>query len=188
MAREDLPPVELPLQRSPQEVAIPREETSSSRLFLEAEINQFHLEEEGEAQDRPVELSNSEADFDRSFATHPLRLVVDQVDTSSEEEEEMALNPRRGLKYLVARRKGSSSKDAPQTKLPSNPPYPLGLHRDPNLQRKKWKGKDIKEGEILPPKDPKQQKTAKDRRASSVESKEDPHGAKMRRQQHTWSS
>ena len=155
MAREDLPPVELPFQRSPQEVAIPREETSSSRLFLEAEINQFHLEEEGEAQDRPVELSNSEADFDRSFATHPLRLVVDQVDTSSEEEEEMALNPRRGLKYLVARRKGSSSKDAPQTQLPSNPPYPLGLHRDPNLQRKKWKGKDIKEGEILPPKDPK---------------------------------
>ena len=108
-----------------------------------------------------MELSNSEADFNRSSATHPLRLVVDQVDTSSEEEEEMALNLRRGLTYLVAGRKGSSSKDAPQTQLPSNPPfpilpYPLSLHPDLNLQRKKRKGKDIEEGEILPPKDPKQ--------------------------------
>ena len=44
LAREDLPPVELPLQRSPREVAVPREETASSRLFLEVEIDQFRLE------------------------------------------------------------------------------------------------------------------------------------------------
>ena len=73
----------------------------------------------------------------------------------------MALNPRSGLKDLVAGRKGSSSKDAPQTQLPPNPPLPplsspLDLHPDPNLQRKKRKGKDIEEGEIVPPKDPKQ--------------------------------
>lgn len=72
----------------------------------------------------------------------------------------MALNPRRGLKDLVAGRKWSSSKDVPQTQFPPNPPLPplpspFGLHLDPNLQRKKRKGKDIEEGEIVPPKDPK---------------------------------
>ena len=142
MAREDLPLVELPLQCFPQEVAILREETTSLRLSLEAKINQFHLEEEGEAQDRHVELSDSEADFDRFSTAHFLRLMVAQIDTSSEEEEEMALNPRRGLKDLVAERKGSLSKDAPQTQLPPNPPLPvlpspLDLHPNPNLQKKK---------------------------------------------------
>ena len=125
-----------------------------------------------------MELSDFESDFDRSFATHPPRLVVAWVDTSSEEEEEMALNPKRGLKDLVAGIKGSSSKDTLQTQLPLNPPFPilpspLGFHHDPNLQRKR---KDIKKGEIIPPK---QQKTTKDKRASSVESREDPHGAEV---------
>ena len=41
--------------------------------------------------------------------------MVTQVDTSFEEEEEMALNPRSGLRDLVVGRKGSSSKDALQT-------------------------------------------------------------------------
>lgn len=41
LAREDLLPVELPLQCFLQEVAVPREETTSSRLSLEAEIDQF---------------------------------------------------------------------------------------------------------------------------------------------------
>ena len=48
LAREDLPLVELPLQRSPREVAVLREETTSSRLSLKAEIGQFHLEEDRE--------------------------------------------------------------------------------------------------------------------------------------------
>ena len=108
-----------------------------------------------------MELSDSEAEFDRLSAAHSPRHVVAWVDTSSEEEEEMALNPRRGLKDLVAGRKGSSSKDAPKTQLPPNPPFPpfpspLGLHPDLNLQRKKRKGKDIEEGEIPLPRDPKQ--------------------------------
>ena len=72
-----------------------------------------------------MELSTSKADFDRSSAAHPSTLVIAQVDTSSEEEEDMALNPRRGLKDLVARRnKRSLSKDAPKTQLPPNPPLP----------------------------------------------------------------
>ena len=92
-----------------------------------------------------MELLDSKADFDRSFAAHPFRLVVARVNTSSEEEEEMALNLRRGLKDLVTGRKGSSSKDDPQTHLPPNPPLPA----------------------LLSP---------------FVESKEDPHGDKVRRQ------
>ena len=115
MAQEDLPPVELPLQRSPREVVVPREKTTSSRLSFEAKIDQFHLEEEEEVQDMPVELSDSKADFDRSSAVYPFEFMVTQVDTSFEEKEEMALNPRSGLRDLVAGRKGSSSKDALQT-------------------------------------------------------------------------
>ena len=89
------------------------EETTSSRLSLEVEINQFRFEEEGEVPERPVEPSNSEAKLDKFSAANSPKLVVAWVDTGSEEEEKMALNPRRGLKDLVAERnKGSSSKEA----------------------------------------------------------------------------
>ena len=116
LAQRDLPPVELPPQRSPWEVATPREETAFSRFSLEVEIDQFHFEEEGGALERPIELSDSEAKLDRLFAAHSLILVITRVNNSSKEEEEMALNPRRDLKDLVAgRNKGSSSKKAPQT-------------------------------------------------------------------------
>ena len=157
-----MPPVELPFQCSPREVTASREEITSSRLSLEAEIDQFHFEEEGEVPERPVELSDSEGDFDRFFAAHTPILITARVDTSSEDKEDMALNPRRGLKDIIAgRNKGSSSKEAPKTQLPPNlPPSPLlsslGLHLDPNLQKKKRKEKDIEEGEIAPPKGPKQ--------------------------------
>ena len=108
-----------------------------------------------------MELSNSEGELDRSSAAHSPRLIIAQVDSSSEEEEDMALNPRKGLKDILARRnKGSSSKEAPKTQLPPNlppPPLPspLGILSNPNLQKKKRKEKDIEEREIAPPKDPK---------------------------------
>ena len=56
LAREDIMLVELPLPspRSPCEDAVLREETTLSWLSLEAEIDQFHLEEEGEEQEEPV--------------------------------------------------------------------------------------------------------------------------------------
>ena len=127
MAGEHLPPVELPLQCSPREVAVPREETASSHLSIEAEIDQFSLKEEGKVPDRPVELSDFEADFDRSFTAHLPRLVVAWIDTSSEEEEEMALNPRKGFNDLAAGRKGH------HPRMPQRPnflpifPFPLSL-------------------------------------------------------------
>jgi len=54
------------------------------------------------------------------------------------------------------------------------------------LQKKKRKGKEIEKGEIAPPKDPKQQKTTRNRRGSSVESREDSLEAEVRRTQRTW--
>ena len=73
---------------------------------------------------RPVKLSNSEIDFDRFSMAQSPKLIVTRVDTSSEEEIKMALNPRRGLRDLVAGRKEGPSKDVPKTQLPPNPTLP----------------------------------------------------------------
>ena len=109
LVQEDLPPVELPFHRSPREVAILREETASSCLSLKAEIDQFRLEEKGEAQEEPVEISNSDGELDRSSIVRSPRLIVAWVDSSSVEEEKMTLNMKKGLKeLLVERNKGTS--------------------------------------------------------------------------------
>ena len=91
LAQGDLPPVQLPIQRVPQEVIAPREGTNSAHLSLSAEIDQFRLEDEGEASGRPIILSESKADIDRLLAANTSSLVVTQIDFESEEEE-MALN------------------------------------------------------------------------------------------------
>ena len=46
--------VELPSHRYPREEAVSREETASSCLSLEAEIDQFQFEEERKEQGKPV--------------------------------------------------------------------------------------------------------------------------------------
>ena len=145
MARGDLPPVELPLQHSPREVATLREETTSSSLSFEAEIDQFRFEEEREAPERLVELLDSEVELDTSSTANSPRLVITQVDSSFEEEEDMALNPRRGLKDLVVmRNKRSSYKEVPKSQATDNLPPPpsspitsLGLIPLPNLRKKR---------------------------------------------------
>ena len=156
----DLPPVDYPLPLTLATTTVPREGIVSSRLSLEAEIDQFQFEEEREAPERPMELSGSKADLDRFSTAQSPQLIIARVNTSSEEEEEMALNLRRGLRDLVAGRKGGPSKDVPKTQLPPNPtlpplPSPLGLLLDPNLQKRKRKGKEIEEGEFAPPNDSK---------------------------------
>ena len=106
LSREDLPPVELPLQCSPQEVAFLREETASSHLSLKIEIDQFHLEDEGEKLgEQVVEVLDSEEELDRVSGVCLSGLVIACLDNSSEdEEEEMALNQRKGLRDLMAGR------------------------------------------------------------------------------------
>ena len=83
LTRRDLPPVKLHIQHVSQEVAIPREEIAFTHLFLEAEIDQFHLEEEGKAPERPIEVSDSKAGLDRFSAADFPRPVVAQIETSS---------------------------------------------------------------------------------------------------------
>ena len=87
LAQRDLSPVKLPIQRMPQKVAVLREETASVQLSLEAEIDQFHLEDEG-VPERPVELLDSKIKSNRFSATYPPKLIVARVNTSLEEEEE----------------------------------------------------------------------------------------------------
>ena len=193
MAQRDLPLVELPLQCSPREVVTPREETASSRLPLEAKIDQFCLEEEGEELERPVELSDSKADFDRFSAAHSPRLIVARVDSKSEEEEEMVLNQRRSLKDLVAgRNKGSSSKEAPKSQTSTNlPPPPLfpvttvGLLPCPDLKKKR-KVTEVEKGKVIPIKGAKQLKNTKDKQAPFVESREELGGVEVCRGPRTW--
>ena len=159
LARKDIPPVALPAQHIPQEVAVLKEEAASTHLSLKANIDQFHLDEEGETPDRPFEVSDSEARLDRSSAADFPRLVVARIDTSEEEEEDMALNQRRSLRDLVVERnKGLSSKEAPKSQvpptLPPPPPLPptnLGLNDMKDLKKKR-PVQDLKEGEVAPQK------------------------------------
>ena len=149
-----MPPIELPSRRIPREVAVSREEIASSCLSLKAEIDQFYFEGEEEALERLVELLDSEGELDRSSVAHSPRLVIAQVNTSSEEEGEMSLNPRKGLRDLMARRnKGFTSKHVPKSQIPSSLPFPptidLSLLPIPNLKKKR-KEQELEEGKVVP--------------------------------------
>ena len=116
LTRENLPPVELPFQRSPYEVALPREETALSRLSLEVEIDKFYLKDNIEKQgEQVVEVLDSKDELDRVSSVCPYSLVIARLDDNLEDkEEEMALNQRKGLRDLLAgMKKGSESKDVP---------------------------------------------------------------------------
>ena len=66
--------------------------------------------------ERPIELSDSEANLDRFSIAHSLRLIVTRVDTNLEEEEGMDLKQRSSLKGLLANwNKGSTSKEVSKT-------------------------------------------------------------------------
>ena len=105
LARRDLPPVQLPAQRVLPAPVVPGEGADSSHSSLEDQIDQFHFAEEGEASARFVELSDSDSDIDRASAAPNLGLVIAQVYTSQEiEEEGMDLKPRSGLRGLLSNR------------------------------------------------------------------------------------
>ena len=94
-----------------------------------------------------------------------------------------------GLKGLLAsRNKGGSSKEVPKTLPPVIPPpalpTDLGLLAMPNLKKRR-PNHELKEGEVAPPKDNKQQKVAKDprdKRGAFVDSMDE---AEVRRSQRT---
>ena len=93
-----------------------------------------------------VQVLDSEDELNRVFVVRPFGLVITRINDSSkdEEEEEMSLNPRKGLKDLLAgRKKGSEPKDVPRSyplpNLPPPPPHPpiTGLLSIPNLRKKR---------------------------------------------------
>ena len=86
------------------------------QLSLNAEINQFCLEDKEGVARRPVELLDSEIESDKLSAAHPPKLIIANVGTSSEEEEEgMDLKQKTGLRGLMANRnKRSTSKEVPK--------------------------------------------------------------------------
>ena len=100
--------VELPFHRIPLKVAIPREEIASSRLSLEAKIDRFQLKEEREEQGEPViQVSNSKDVLDRFSSVHTSELVIARIASDSkeeEDEEEMPLERKKGLRELLANR------------------------------------------------------------------------------------
>ena len=102
LARRDLPPIQPPTQCVLQEVVVLGEGIDSSHSSLEAEIDHFRFNEEGEVSTRPVELSDSGSNLDRFSVAHSPGLVVARIDTSQEiEEEGMDLKPRSGLSGLL---------------------------------------------------------------------------------------
>ena len=120
-------PVELSSCRSLCEVAVLKEETALSRMSFEAEIDQFRLEEEGEVQEEPtIQVSDIEDEPNRLSGVCTPSLVIAHIDNSfeEEEEEEMALNKKKGLRELLTdKAKGSAPKDTPRSQpLPALPP------------------------------------------------------------------
>lgn len=74
-------------------------------MSLKEEIDQFCLEEENEeARDLVIHLLDEEDELDRTSCVRTLDLIVARIDSSIEEEEEMALNRNKGLKELLADR------------------------------------------------------------------------------------
>ena len=126
LALTDLPLVQLPAQRALPAAVVPEEEAGSSHSSLEEQIDQFQFAEEGEVSARVVELSDSDIDLDHASAAPDPGLVIAQVDTSQETEEEgMDLKPRTSLRGLLSNRnKGQSSKDVPKEQTAPKAPTP----------------------------------------------------------------
>ena len=100
LAQDDLPPVRLPVQQIPPQLVVPlqqvpleasveaEEEIASSRLSLEEEIDQFCFVENVGPSEKPVDISDSETDSINISSVHPRQLVITQIDSESEEEED----------------------------------------------------------------------------------------------------
>ena len=147
----------------------------------------------GEVSARPVELLDFGSDIDCSSVAPTLGLVIAQIDTSQEvEEEDMDLKPRSDLRGLLSNKnKGQSSKDAPKEQVTAKLPPPLPPSTDPALQplpnlRRKRPVEELEEGKVGPEKakQQKKDKEPKEKRTKSVDSRDE---VAMRRERRTWS-
>ena len=83
LARDDLPPIILPIQQIPPPLVIPlqqvplealvaaEEEIASSRLSLKEEIDQFHFVEDEGQSEKPVDISDFEPESANLSFVHP---------------------------------------------------------------------------------------------------------------------
>ena len=136
LARDDLPPVILPIQKIPTSLVIPlqqvpleapvaaEDEIASSRLSLEEEIDHFCFVKDVGPSKKPVDISDSETESINLSSVHPKQFVITRIDSESEEEkEEMDQKKRPGLKGLLAsRNKGGKFKRGPQNATSCNSP------------------------------------------------------------------
>ena len=77
------------MQQVPLEASVAEgEEITSSRLSLEEEIDQFCFVEDMGPSEKPVDISDSETDSVDISSVHPRQLVITQIDSESEEEED----------------------------------------------------------------------------------------------------
>ena len=133
------------------------EETESSHLSLEEEIDEFYFEK-----DIPkaplIELSDAKGEPDRNSMIDAPPLVITCSDDSSDKEvDNMASNKGKSLRELMAGRgKGQSSKAPAKSQTPSViPPAPpqipvdLGLKANPDLKKKRLV-ESLEEGEVAP--------------------------------------
>ena len=122
--------------------------------------------------------------------------VITYIGDTSDEEEAMAPKTGPSLKKLMkSRNKASSPKDKNKSKPSTNPPPPppqipadLGLKPNPDL-RKKRQMDTVEEGELGPSKGNKQARQSQDhrsRRSNSVDNREEPPVAQVRRLARTW--
>lgn len=196
LAREGIVQVELASHRFPREEAIPKEGTASSYLSLEAEIDQFQLEEGREEQREPViQVLDSEDKLDRFSSIRTSGIIVACIASGLEEkeEEEMLLERKKGLRELLTNRaKGLEPKGTSGSKLPPPPPHfpsvnPFTLA---NLKKRKKDKEVAEEGELVPHNEEvplKLPKTAKGKgKASLVKSKENRHESEVRPQNPIW--
>ena len=112
--------------------------------------------------EKPVDILDSETDSVDIPSVHPRQLIITQIDSESEEEEEqMDQKKRPGLRGLLAKNKWGSSKEALKTQLPEipapPPPTDPGLLAMPNLKKRR-PDQGLEEGELVTWKENKQQK------------------------------
>ena len=87
------------------------------------------------------QISDLEDEPDRFLGVRTLGLVIARIDDSSEDEEEMALNKKKGLKELLAERNKGTSGSQPLPAFPPPPPPIVGLLPIPNLKKKRKENK-----------------------------------------------
>ena len=187
---QGIPPLVQPIQQVPLQT-VAEERVASSTPSLDEQIDQFKFEEEGSEE---VQILSSEEAPDRQSAAPVLNLALPE---DSEEEDMLPLGQlMKNRRNATTAAKGTGTSQ-PTANLPPPPPPPPapkdpGLKPMPDLKKKRvlTDVTDIEEGEVAPPKGPKQQKKTHDsrkKRASSTENREEHLTAEVRRGTNDWS-